>query len=55
MEHRRAIEAVVWSMPLMNFLAMRDGIRDDAGAGFNVVAYNSQVQDWRLRVTTANF
>ncbi len=31
MMHRRAVEAAVWSMPLMNFLAMRDGIRDDGG------------------------
>jgi len=54
MIHRRAVEAVVWSMPLMNFLAMRDGIKEDGGAGFNVVAYNSKVQNWRLQVTTAN-
>ena len=54
MVHRRAVEATVWSMPLMNFLAMRDGIRDDGGAGFNVVAYYSKVQNWRLQVTTAN-
>ena len=33
---------------------MRDGLKKDAGVGFNDVAYNSKVQTWRLRVTTNN-
>jgi hypothetical protein len=41
-------------MPLMNFKAMRDGHKRDAGIGYNVVAYNSKVQDWRLQITTPN-
>jgi hypothetical protein len=52
MVERRAIEAAVWGMPIVNFQAMRDGLNKDAGVGFNDVAYNSKVQTWRLRMTT---
>jgi hypothetical protein len=52
--YSRAVEAVIWSLPLMNFKAMRDGHMEDAGLGFNDVAYNSKVQDWRLQITTPN-
>ena len=31
MVHRRAIEAAVWGMPIVNFQAMRDGMKRDAG------------------------
>ena len=54
MVERRAIEAAVWGMPIVNFQAMRDGFKKDAGVGFNDVAYNSKVQTWRLRTTTNN-
>ena len=54
MVERRAIEAAVWGMPIVNFQAMRDGLKKDAGVGFNDVAYNSKVQTWRLRTTTNN-
>jgi len=54
MVERRAIEAAVWGMPIVNFQAMRDALKNDAGVGFNDVAYNSKVQTWRLRMTTNN-
>jgi hypothetical protein len=54
MVERRAIEAAVWGMPIVNFQAMRDGLKKDAGVGFNDVAYNSKVQTWRLKTTTNN-
>jgi hypothetical protein len=54
MVERRAIEPAVWGMPIVNFQAMRDGLKKDAGVGFNDVAYNSKVQTWRLRTTTNN-
>ena len=54
MVERRAIEAAVWGMPIVNFQAMRDGLKKDAGVGFNDVAYNSKIQTWRLRMTTNN-
>ncbi len=54
MVERRAIEAAVWGMPIVNFQAMREGLKRDAGVGFNDVAYNSKVQTWRLKTTTNN-
>lgn len=52
--YTRAVESVIWSMPLMSYKAMRDGHEQDVGAGFNTVAYNSKVQDWRMQITTPN-
>ena len=54
MIHRRAIETVVWSMPMMNTEAMRRGLFAQEGGGFNTVFYNSKVQTWRLKTTTNN-
>ena len=54
MFYRRAVDAVVWSMPLINFQAMRDGLRKDAGVKTNNVAFHSQVQNWKLQTTTNN-
>ena len=53
MVERRAIEAAVWGMPIVNFQAMRDGLKKDAGVGYNDIAYNSKVQTWRLRMTVS--
>lgn len=52
--HRRAVEAANWGMPLVNFHAMREGLRAAAGVGFNDVAYHSQTQNWKLQFTTNN-
>lgn len=54
MVHRRAIESVVWSMPMMNVTAMRRGLFDLKEGGFNTVFYNSKVQTWKLQNTTNN-
>ena len=43
--HQRAFESVVWSIPMMNFKAMRDALKESAGVDFNDVAY-SKVQTW---------
>ena len=51
MLHRRAVDAVIWSMPLVNFQAMRDGLKKDAGIGLNDVAYHSKVQNWNTMQT----
>jgi hypothetical protein len=39
--HSRAFESVIWSVPLMNYEAMRDGYKKGAGVGYNDVAYHS--------------
>ena len=53
MTHYRAIDAVVWAMPLMNFKFYRDALAD-AGVGPNNVGYYSKVQDWRFQTATPN-
>jgi hypothetical protein len=37
MFHSRAVEAVVWAMPLLNFKGMRDG-HASVGVGYNDIA-----------------
>ena len=53
MTHRRAVEAVVWSMPLMNYKAMRDA-QKELGAGYNDIGYYSKVQTWQFQIATPN-
>ena len=51
--HGRAVEAVVWAMPLLNFKGYRDG-HAAVGVGYNTIGYNSKVQDWRFQTATPN-
>jgi len=53
MLHSRAIDAVVWAMPMMNFKFYRDALIG-AGVGPNDVGYYSKVQDWRFQTATPN-
>jgi hypothetical protein len=52
--HSRAVDSLIWSLPLMSYKAMRDGYKMDGGVGFNEVGYNSQIQNWKLQITTPN-
>ena len=49
----RAVDAVVWAMPIMNFKFYRDALIE-AGVGPNDVGYFSKVQDWRFQTATPN-
>ena len=53
MLHHRAIDAVVWAMPLVNFKAARDA-HAALGVGPNDIAYYSIIQDWRFQLPTPN-
>ena len=53
MFHSRAIEAVVWAMPLLNFKGMRDG-HASVGVGYNDIAYHSKIQDWKFQTAMPN-
>ena len=53
MLYHRAIDTVVWAMPLMNFKQFRDG-HFDLGVGYNDIAYNSSIQDWKFQTATPN-
>ncbi|HXA08682.1 MAG TPA: DUF1254 domain-containing protein, partial [Chthoniobacterales bacterium] len=53
---RRAVEAVIWSMPAVNFDLMYQAmIRDaKAGAGSNKIVYWSKLSDWKNQTLTPN-
>ena len=51
---RRAVEAVVWGMPLVNTDAMRQAYFRDVGAKYNDICFFSKPADWRFQVTTPN-
>ena len=53
-KYRRAVEAVIWGMPLVNTEAMRQAYLRDVGATYNDICYFSQPADWRFQVTTPN-
>ena len=53
-KYRRAVEAVVWGMPLVNTEAMRHAYLRDVGATYNDICYFSQPADSRFQVTTPN-
>ena len=53
MLHHRAIDAVVWAMPLMNFKFYRDELID-AGVKANDIGYYSKMQDWKMQTATPN-
>ena len=52
--HRRAVEAALWGMPLVNFDALRRAYLRDAGAKYNDVVYWSKPADWRTQFPTPN-
>src|SRR5262245_14104713 len=51
---RRAVEAAIWGMPLVNTDAMRQAYFRDIGAKYNDICYFSKPADWRFQVTTPN-
>jgi hypothetical protein len=53
MFHHRAVDAVVWAMPLLNFKGFRDGHKA-VGVGYNDIAYHSKVQNWKFQTATPN-
>lgn len=53
MIHRRAIEVIAWSQPLVAFKAMRDAFLA-TGANYNDVTYYSQLQNWKWQIPTPN-
>jgi hypothetical protein len=52
--HRRAVEAVVWGMPAVNYhLMYKEMVRKTQG-GFNQVLYWSRLLDWKNQTLTPN-
>jgi hypothetical protein len=54
--HRRAVEAVIWGMPAVNFDLMYQAMVRDAkaGAGSNKIVYWSKLSDWKNQTLTPN-
>jgi hypothetical protein len=55
-QHRRAVEAVIWGMPAVNFdLMYQATVRDArAGPGTNKIVYWSKLSDWKNQTLTPN-
>src|SRR5271170_6750915 len=51
---RRAVEAAIWGMPLVNTDAMRQAYFRDVGAKYNDICFFSKPADWCFQVTTPN-
>ncbi len=51
--HYRAIDSVVWAMPLLNFKQLRDGHKA-IGVKQNDIAYHTKIQDWKFQTATPN-
>ena len=51
--HRRAVEAVIWGMPAVNYdLMYQAAVR--AKGGFNQIIYWSHLPDWKIQTLTPN-
>src|SRR6476619_3884245 len=50
---RRAIEAVIWGMPAVNFDLMYQAMARNKGT-FNQIAYWSRLPDWKIQTLTPN-
>jgi len=51
--HRRAVEALIWGVPAVNFELLYDGMAQ-AGAGWNQIVYWSRLPDWKNQTLTPN-
>ena len=53
-QYRRAVEAVIWGMPAVNYDLMYQALVRDANGAFNQVAYWSRLPDWKIQALTPN-
>jgi hypothetical protein len=52
--HNRAVEAVIWGIPAVNFDMMYQATVRDAKGGYNSVVYWPKLQDWHIQTLTPN-
>lgn len=50
----RAVEAVIWGMPIVNFQRMYEAFADTLGGQFNQIAFWSRLPDWHNQTLTPN-
>src|SRR6188508_3869680 len=51
---RRAVDAVIWGMPVVNFELMYQAMARGAKGAFNQIAYWSRLPDWKIQTLTPN-
>ena len=51
---RRAVEAVIWGMPAVNYDLMYQAMVREAKGAFNQIVYWSRLSDWRNQTLTPN-
>jgi hypothetical protein len=51
---RRAVEAVIWGMPVVNYDLMYQAAVREAKGDFNQVIYWSRLPDWKIQTLTPN-
>jgi hypothetical protein len=54
MIERRAVEAVIWGMPAVNYELMYQAMVRETEGGFNQIVYWSRLPDWRNQTLTPN-
>ena len=52
--HRRAVEAVIWGMPAVNYDLMYQAMVASRGEGSNQIVYWSRLPDWKNQTLTPN-
>src|SRR6185437_15060901 len=52
--HRRAIEAAIWGMPVVNFQLMYEEMVRKVGGRFNQILFWSKLLDWKNQTLTPN-
>jgi hypothetical protein len=52
--HRRAVEAVIWAMPAVNYDLMYQAFVREGRGTFNQIAYWSRLPDWKIQTLTPN-
>src|SRR4030095_14379617 len=51
---RRAVEAVIWGMPAVNYDLMYQAMARNTTGTFNQIAYWSRLPDWKIQTLTPN-
>jgi hypothetical protein len=54
MLHRRAVEAMIWGMPVVNYQLMFEAMVRETKGGFNQIVYWSGLPDWKNQTLTPN-
>lgn len=52
--HRRAVEAVIWGMPIVNYDLMYQAMVGRVKGAFNQIVYWSRLPDWKNQTLTPN-